>query len=99
MTATATRTAADQTIATGIIAEAYEELAKYPGQFVKIRQMRELLEGKVPVLDAVLIGLYTSRVINLVSQANQQALTPADRAAAVAVAGDRKHRMSWPVRD
>jgi hypothetical protein len=82
-------------IEAGIIAEAYEELAPAPGEFVSIRALREALGGRVPDLDRTLVGMYQDGTINLTPQENQFALTAADRAAAVRCGGEDKHRMSW----
>ena len=85
-----------ETIAQGLIAEAYEDLADEAGrEFVSIRLLRERLAGRVEGLDAILVGLYQRQEVNLVPQENQMALTPADRAAAVRCGGEDKHRMSW----
>jgi hypothetical protein len=82
------------TIAKGRIAGAYEDLAAGAGEFVSLRELRESLTG-IGNLDAILIGMYTEQEINLIPQENQMALTPADRAAAIRVGGEDKHRMSW----
>jgi hypothetical protein len=79
----------------GAIAEAYEDLAAGPGEFVSIRLLREAIGGRVADLDRTLVGMYREGLINLTPQENQFALTPADRAAAVRCGGEDKHRMSW----
>lgn len=38
--------------------------------------------------------MYRAHLVNLVSQANQEALTDADRAAALEIGGSRKHRIA-----
>ena len=83
------------TIERGAIAEAYEDLATGPGEFVSIRLLREALAGRVPGLDRALTEMYQAGEINLTPQENQFALTPADRAAAVRCGGEDKHRLSW----
>jgi hypothetical protein len=79
----------------GIVAEAYEELAAGPGEFISIRALREVIGGRVADLDRTLVGMYREGLINLTPQENQFALTPADRDAAVKCGGEEKHRMSW----
>jgi len=78
-----------------LINSAYFELAPEPGRFVKLRELRAYLND-VPraELDSALERLYRAQQINLVAQANQQALTDADRGAAVRIAGDAKHMIS-----
>lgn len=81
------------TIAKGRIAGAYLDLAGQAGEFVSIRALRESLPGLA--LDAILVRMYCDGEINLVPQENQMVLTPAERAAAIRVGGEDKHRMSW----
>jgi hypothetical protein len=81
------------TITRGRIAGAYLDLAGEAGEFVSIRELRESLPGVE--LDAILVRMYTEQEINLIPQENQMALGPADRAAALRVGGEDKHRMSW----
>jgi hypothetical protein len=81
----------------GAVRTAYGNLAEYPGDFVPVRELRDLLPG-VPRgrLDAELVGMYRGQAVNLVSQANQEALLKADREGAVHMGefiGD-KHRIS-----
>lgn len=83
------------TIQRGAIAEAYEDLAAAPGEFVSIRALREALAGRVTDLDRTLVRMYSEGTINLTPQENQMALTPCERAAAVKCGGEEKHRMSW----
>lgn len=94
-------TATDPTITRGRIAQAYETLTLETGwEYVSIRQLREHLAG-IPraELDAVLTGMYAGQAVNLIPQSNQQALTQADRGAAVRCSGEDKHLMSWAVKD
>jgi hypothetical protein len=81
------------TIAKGRIAEAYEDLAAGAGEFISLRELRDSLPGLD--LDAILVRMYAAQEINLVPQENQMVLTDADRAAAIRVGGEWKHRMSW----
>jgi hypothetical protein len=70
-------------------------LAAHRGAFVKLRELR-LCFTDVPRadLDAVLTAMYAGQRANLVPQSNQQALTAADREAAVRVGGEYKHLIS-----
>jgi len=75
-----------------LIKTAYRGLAAKPGEFVKIRELRAQLPD-VPRgdLDAALESLYRSQRVNLVPQSNQQALSDADRQAALRVGDELKH--------
>ena len=88
-------TATIEASALGLIAEAYEDLAPAPGEFVSIRALREALAGRVPNLDRVLVGMYRAGEVNLTPAEDQMSLTPADRAAGIPCGGEVKHRMSW----
>jgi hypothetical protein len=62
--------------------------------FVKISELRAQLPG-IPRadLDSALMRMYRSQRANLVPQSNQQALTDADRQAALGIGGELKHLM------
>jgi hypothetical protein len=84
------------TIERGAIAGAYLDLADESGRdLVGIRALRERLAGRVPDLDAKLIGMYREQAVNLIPQENQMALTEADRAAAIRCGGEDKHLIVW----
>jgi hypothetical protein len=73
----------------------YRSLAARPGAFVRLRDLRERLSDQPrPQLDAALAALFAAQRVNLVPQSNQQALTAADRAAALRVGGEDKHLIS-----
>lgn len=74
---------------------AYRELADGPGDYVRLHELRVLLSdiGRADV-DAALGAMYRAHLVNLVSQANQEALTDADRVAALEIGGSRKHRIA-----
>jgi hypothetical protein len=77
------------------IATAYRALAPYPSAFVKLRDLREqLADIPRPTLDAALGTMFAVRQVNLVPQSNQQALTDAERAAALRIGGEHKHLIS-----
>lgn len=80
---------------TARIEGAYRELADGPGDYVRLHQLRALLAdiGRADV-DAALGAMYRAHLVNLVSQANQEALTDADRVAALEIGGSRKHRIA-----
>ena len=84
------------TIERGRIAGAYLDLADETGRdLVSIRDLRERLAGRVPDLDAKLIGMYREQEVNLLPQENQVALTASDRAAAIRCGGEDKHLIAW----
>jgi hypothetical protein len=75
-----------------LIKTAYQGLATKPGEFVKIRELRaQLPDVTRGDLDAALEKLYRSQRINLIPQSNQQALSDADRQAALRVGDELKH--------
>ncbi len=80
---------------TARIEGAYRELADGPGDYVRLHELRVLLSdiGRADV-DAALGAMYRAHLVNLVSQANQEALTDADRVAALEIGGSRKHRIA-----
>jgi hypothetical protein len=78
-----------------LITQAYHGLADEPGAFVKIRELRAQLSGISRAdLDSALERMYRAQQVNLVPQANQQALTDADRQSALRVGGESKHMLS-----
>jgi hypothetical protein len=77
------------------IRTAYGELAEEPGDFVRLYELRvKLADISHADLDAALSKLYQEQRINLVAQANQEALTDDDRDSALSIGGSRKHRIS-----
>jgi hypothetical protein len=75
--------------------EAYQALAAEPGEFVKVRELRDRLSVIArPDLDSALERMYRAQRVNLVPQDNQQALTDADRQSALRVGGEFKHLLS-----
>lgn len=78
-----------------LIMAAYRELAGEPGEFVKLRELRERLGDIARAdLDLALERMYRAQQVNLVSQANQQVLTDTDRQSALRVGGEPKHMLS-----
>jgi hypothetical protein len=78
-----------------LIMEAYQALAAEPGEFVKVRELRDRLSVIArPDLDSALERMYRAQRVNLVPQDNQQALTDADRQSALRVGGEFKHLLS-----
>ncbi|MGH3280480.1 MAG: hypothetical protein ACRDNW_15265 [Trebonia sp.] len=77
------------------VAAAYQALAPAPGEFVKLRELRDRL-GDIPrlTLDGALTTMFSAQCVNLVPQSNQQALTAADREAALRLGGEQKHLIS-----
>jgi hypothetical protein len=80
---------------TARVTAAYRALAAGPGELVKLRDLRERL-ADIPraALDGALIAMFDAQRVSLVPQGNQQALTAADRAAALRVGGELKHLMA-----
>lgn len=80
-----------------LIMAAYGSLASDPGEFVRLGELRaQLPDIARSDLDSTLEKLYRERQVNLVSQANQQILTEADRRSALTVGGEHKHMISVP---
>ena|ERR1700761_908734 len=78
-----------------LVMEAYRDLAAEPGEFVKLRKLRDRLSVIArPDLDSALERMYRAQRVNLVPQSNQQALTDADRQSALRVGGEFKHSLS-----
>lgn len=77
------------------VAAGYHALTSAPGEFVKLRELREHL-ADIPrsALDDALATMFTAQRVNLIPQANQQALTTADREAALRLGGEHKHLIS-----
>jgi hypothetical protein len=74
---------------------AYRELADGPGDYVRLHELRVLLSDiRRADVDAALGAMYRAHLVNLVSQANQETLTDADRVAALEIGGSRKHRIA-----
>lgn len=73
----------------------YRVLAAEPGEFVKLRELRLRLPD-IPRadVDAALDRMYQEQRINLVPQADQQALTDADRESGLRIGGKAKHLIS-----
>jgi hypothetical protein len=78
-----------------LMTAAYLEVADAPGDFVRLRELRARMSD-VPrdELNSALGRLYREQRVNLVPAANQQALTEADRAAALHIGGEAKHMIS-----
>ena len=80
---------------TGRVVAAYRALAAGTGEFVKLRELRAgLADIQRSALDPALAAMFTARRVNLIPQSNQQALTDADRDAALLIGGEHKHLMS-----
>jgi hypothetical protein len=82
----ATRPADDRLLAS------YDELASRPGAWVGLARLREALPD-LPrqEFDEALLQLDLLPHVSLIPEANQKALTAADRAAAIHVGGEDKH--------
>ena len=77
------------------VAAAYQAVAVSPGEFVRLTELRQhLADIPRPGLDAALAAMFTAQRVNLIPQANRQALTAADRDSALRIGGEHKHLMS-----
>lgn len=72
----------------------YRALAGEPGEFVKLHELRLRLDIPRADVDAVLDRMYQEQRINLVPQADQQALSDADRESGLRIGGKPKHLIS-----
>jgi hypothetical protein len=73
----------------------YRSLAVAPGEFVSLRELRLRVPDRPrPDVDAALAALFTAQRVNLIPQSNQQALSDADREAALRIGGEYKHLIS-----
>jgi hypothetical protein len=83
---------------TAFIETGYRSLAATAGEFVSLRELRlrltELTDRPRPDVDAALIAMFTAQRINLIPQSHQQALSDADREAALRVGREYKHLIS-----
>lgn len=73
----------------------YRSLAAAPGEFISLRELRLRVPDRPrPDVDAALAALFTAQRVNLIPQSNQQALSDADREAALRIGGEYKHLIS-----
>ena len=80
---------------TATIETGYRSLAAAAGEFVSLRELRLRVADRArPDVDAALTAMFTAQRINLIPQSNQQALSDADREAALRVGGEYKHLIS-----
>ena len=88
-------TAASAADLTASIETGYRSLAASGGEFVSLRELRLRVADRArPDVDAALTTMFTAQRINLIPQSNQQALSDADREAALRVGGEYKHLIS-----
>jgi hypothetical protein len=78
------------------IRNAYRKLAKAPGGWVSLADLRPMLGGfnRAQVDRALVAMIEESTDVNLVPESNQKALTPAQREAAVRIGDQNKHLIS-----
>jgi hypothetical protein len=80
---------------TAFIETGYRSLAATAGEFVSLRELRLRLTDRTrPDVDAALSAMFTAQRVNLIPQSNQQALSDADREAALRIGGEYKHLIS-----
>ena len=91
-------TAASAADLTASIETGYRSLAASAGEFVSLRELRlrvaDRTRADVADVDAALTAMFTAQRINLIPQSNQQALSDADREAALRIGGEYKHLIS-----
>jgi len=81
----------------GEILRAYEDLRnRFDNEWVILTELRNQLGGTREQQDSALLQLVKDRRIRLIPEENQQALTPADRRAALPVSGEEKHLIGIP---
>ena len=74
------------------IREAYHKLAKDPGDWVRLADLRRLLNGASKAdVDAVLEEMSGRRRAHLVPKSDRKSVTAADRAAAIQLGDDDNH--------
>lgn len=90
-------TVTDEIVVKGIIAEAYLEVTENGQDFAHLSDLRRLTGDRVARrdFDRVLAGMYCRQECNLIPQSNQQALTAEQRAGALHLGMEDKHRMYW----
>ena len=80
---------------TATIETGYRSLAAAAGEFVSLRELRLRVADRArPDVDAALTAMFTAQRVNLIPQSNQQALSDADREAALRIGGEYKHLIS-----
>jgi hypothetical protein len=94
-------TAANVADLTAVIEAGYRSLAATAGEFVSLRELRLRVADRTRAdvadgadVDAALTTMFTAQRINLIPQSNQQALSDADREAALRIGGEYKHLIS-----
>lgn len=77
------------------IRAAYAKLARRPGEWVKLADLRDEL-GSLPrhAVDAILVALNRTPSVNLVPESNQKMLTKRERDAAVIIGNHDNHAIS-----
>ncbi|GAA3452267.1 hypothetical protein [Dactylosporangium matsuzakiense] len=89
---TATEADADTETA---IRTAYRRLARRPGDWVELAQLRPALNGILPsVVDATLVAMSILDDVSIVPESNQKVLTPEQIGAAVRIGNQNKHLIS-----
>ena len=76
------------------IRAAYRQLAREPGDWVSLAELRPLVGAGREEVDAVLRRLNRSHQASIIPEQNQRVLTQADEDAAVRIGGENKHLIS-----
>ncbi|MEV4665168.1 hypothetical protein AB0J85_24855 [Micromonospora echinofusca] len=78
-----------------LIRAAYRELAREPGAWVGLADLRERLGGQDrPTVDATLRAMVHQDGVRIIPVANTKSLTPRDRAAAVRIGDEENHTLA-----
>lgn len=72
---------------------AYRQLG-HPGDLVSLTDLRPMVGGYRPYVDAALRHLYRQRQAVLIPKSNQKTLSRADRDAAIVIGDQAKHTIS-----
>lgn len=73
---------------------AYRQLTQQPGELVSLTDLRPMVGGYRPHVDAALLHLHRQRQAVLIPESNQKTLTTADRDAAIVIGDQAKHSIS-----
>jgi hypothetical protein len=80
---------------TGRIRDAYTQIAPAMGRWVSLVDLRFLLAGiDRKLIDAEILRMHVDQEAILIPEENRRAITPEDRAAAIAVGGEDRHLIS-----
>jgi hypothetical protein len=76
------------------IRSAYQILAKEPGDWVRLGQLRDKLELPREIVDEALLRLDLRPEVRLIAEINQKSLSDAERKAAIRIGNQEKHLLA-----